>query len=208
MNKLKEFFPQIFGGIASGLLVAVGGTVLLSVDDRYIGAIMFTVALLAICVLDLYLFTGRIGFVAESFNKKMPAQLIVGLLGNFVGATLTGFIIRFARPAIVEKAAAACQTRLENGILRAFVLGCLCGVLMYVAVKMYKCGSVLGIVFCIPVFILAGFEHSIADMFYFALAGMLDITYIGFILAVILGNSVGAMAIAALWRLKNCTPKE
>ena len=207
MKKVKEFFPQIFGGIASGLLVAIGGTVLLSVDDRYIGAILFTVALLAICVLDLYLFTGRIGFVAESYNKKMPAQLAVGLLGNFIGATLTGFIVRFARPAIVEKAAAACQTRLDNGLMRAFVLGCLCGVLMYVAVKMYKCGSVLGIVFCIPVFILSGFEHSIADMFYFALAAKLDLAYLAFIVAVILGNAVGAMAIASLWRLKNVSAK-
>lgn len=203
MNKIKNFFPQIFGGIASGLLVAVGGTVLLSVDNRYVGAVLFTVALLAICVMDLYLFTGRIGFVAESFDKKMPAQLCVGLLGNFIGATVTGFIVRFALPDIIERVTASCQSKLENGILRAFILGCFCGVLMYVAVKTYKLGNVLGILFCIPVFILAGFEHSIADMFYFALAGMIDLTYLGFIVAVILGNAVGAMAIAWLWKLKN-----
>lgn len=203
MNKIKNFFPQIFGGIASGLLVAVGGIVLLSVDNRYVGAVLFTVALLAICVMDLYLFTGRIGFVAESFDKKMPAQLCVGLLGNFIGATVTGFIVRFALPNIIERVTASCQSKLENGILRAFILGCFCGVLMYVAVKTYKLGNVLGILFCIPVFILAGFEHSIADMFYFALAGMIDLTYLGFIVAVILGNAVGAMAIAWLWKLKN-----
>ena len=208
MTKIKTFFPQIFGGIASGLLVSIGGVVLLSCDDRYIGALLFTIALLAICLMDLYLFTGRIGFVAESFDKKMPAQLIVGLLGNFIGATLTGFAIRYARPALIEKAAASCQTRLDNGILRAFVLGCFCGILMYVAVKTYKQkGTVLGIVFCIPVFILAGFEHSIADMFYFALAGMIDFAYLGFIIAVIFGNSVGAMLIAALYRLKSVDAK-
>lgn len=208
MTKIKTFFPQIFGGIASGLLVSIGGVVLLSCDDRYIGALLFTIALLAICLMDLYLFTGRIGFVAEGFDKKMPAQLIVGLFGNFIGATLTGFAIRYARPALIEKAAASCQTRLDNGILRAFVLGCFCGILMYVAVKTYKQkGTVLGIVFCIPVFILAGFEHSIADMFYFALAGMIDFAYLGFIIAVIFGNSVGAMLIAALYRLKSVDAK-
>lgn len=207
MNKVKEFFPQIFGGIASGLLVSIGGTVLLSVDNRYVGAVLFTVALLAICVMDLYLFTGRIGFVVEGFNKKMPAQLVVGLLGNFVGATVTGLLVRYACPNIIEKVQASCQTKLDNGILRAFLLGCLCGVLMYVAVKTYKLGNVLGIVFCIPVFILAGFEHSIADMFYFALAGIMDLAYVGFIIAVVLGNTVGAMAIAVLWRLKNVSVK-
>ena len=207
MNKVKQFFPQIFGGIASGLLVSIGGTVLLSVDNRYVGAVLFTVALLAICVMDLYLFTGRIGFVAEGFNKKMPAQLVVGLFGNFIGATVTGLLVRYACPGIIEKVQASCQTKLDNGILRAFLLGCLCGVLMYVAVKTYKLGNILGIVFCIPVFILAGFEHSIADMFYFALAGIVNLAYVGFIIAVVLGNTVGAMAIAALWRLKNVSVK-
>lgn len=204
MKALKSLLPQIFGGIASGLLVSIGGTVLLSTDDRVVGAVMFTVALLLICLMDFYLYTGKIGFAAESFDGKTAAQLAVGLLGNFIGATLTGLLISYARPAIVEKAQAACRTRLDNGILRAFVLGCFCGVLMYAAVKVYReKGSISGIIFCIPVFILSGYEHSIADMFYFALAGMINAEYIGFIVAVILGNSVGALLLAALWRLKN-----
>ena len=204
MKKIREFYPQVFGGIASGLLVAIGGAVLLSVDDRVMGSILFSIALLSICYMDLYLYTGRIGFLAEGAGRKAPAQLTVGLLGNFVGATLTGFVIRYVRPALIEKAQASCQARLDNGILRAFVLGCFCGVLMYVAVKIYKLkNSVVGILFCIPVFILSGFEHSIADMFYFALAGMIDFAYLGFIIAVIFGNSVGALLIAALYRLKS-----
>ena len=52
MKTLKSFFPQIFGGIASGLIIGIGGTVLLSCDDRYIGAILFTIALLTICFMD------------------------------------------------------------------------------------------------------------------------------------------------------------
>ncbi len=204
MKTVRRFYPQIFGGMASGLLISIGGSVLLSCEDRYIGAILFTIALLSICMMDLYLYTGRIGFAAESFDPKTAAQLGVGLFGNFLGATLTGFLIRFARPQLVEKAQQSCQTKLDNGILRAFVLGCLCGVLMYVAVKTYKSkNTIAGVLFCIPVFILAGFEHSIADMFYFALAGMISLEYIGFIIAVILGNSVGALVIAALYRLKN-----
>lgn len=204
MKTLKSFFPQIFGGIASGLMIGIGGTVLLSCDDRYIGAILFTIALLTICFMDFYLYTGKIGFTVESFSANTAAQLGVGLISNFAGATLTGLIMRYARPAIVEKAAASCETKLQNGVLRAFVLGCFCGVLMYVAVKTFRQNkTVLGVIFCIPVFILAGFEHSIADMFYFALAGMMNVQYIGFIIAVILGNSVGAMLIAALFRFKN-----
>lgn len=202
--KIRSFYPQVFGGIASGLLVGIGGTVLLSVEDKVAGAVLFTIALLAICLLDFYLFTGKIGFAAEQFDKKTAAQLAVGLCGNFVGATLMGLLVRYAKPAIVDRAVSACQTRLENGVIRAFILGCLCGVLMYVAVKTFRLkGTISGIIFCIPVFILAGFEHSIADMFYFAAAGMMNFDYLAFIIAVVLGNSVGALVIAALWRLKN-----
>ena len=202
MKKLKSLFPEFFGGIASGLLIAIGGTVLLSVENRVVGAIMFSVALLSICMLDLFLYTGKIGFLAEGFEKKMISKLAVGLLDNFIGASFGGYAVRFARPMLIEKAQAACTARLDNGILRAFVLGCFCGMLMYAAVKIYRAkGSIAGIVFCIPVFILSGFEHSIADMFYFALAGMIDFAYLGFIIAVIFGNSVGAMLLAWLRRM-------
>lgn len=204
MKTVRSFYPQIFGGIASGLLVALGGTVLLSVEDKVVGAVLFSIALLAICYMDFYLFTGKIGFAAEKFNKRIAAELIVGLFGNYLGATATGLIMRYARSAIVERAVAACTARLENGLLKGFALGCFCGVLMYVAVKIYRTkGSISGIVFCIPVFILSGFEHSIADMFYFSLAGMFSLEYLGFIISVILGNAAGAIAIAWLWRLKN-----
>ena len=203
MKILKEHYPQFFSGTASGLLVAIGGTVLLSVEDRTVGAVLFTVALLSICLMDLYLYTGKIGFVTESFSKKTVAELSFGLFGNFLGATLTGLIMRYARPTLIEKAAQSCTAKLSEGILRAFVLGCFCGMLMYAAVKIYReKGSVWGIVFCIPVFILSGFEHSIADMFYFAIAGMINAEYVGFIVAVVFGNSIGAVLLAALWRLK------
>lgn len=203
MKTLKSFFPQFFGGAGSGLLIGIGGTVFLSCENRVVGAVLFTVALLSICYLNLYLYTGRIGFVVDGFSKRTACELAVGLLGNFIGATLTGLLVSYARPAIVENAQAACQTRLDNGILRAFTLGCLCGVLMFAAVKTYKNGSPLGVLFCIPVFILSGFEHSIADMFYFTLAGMIDFAYLGFILSVIAGNTVGAIVLAALWKTAN-----
>ena len=203
MKKLRTHFPAFFGGIASGLLISIGGTVLLSVENRFLGAVLFSVALLCICHLDLYLFTGKIGFCAEEFDGKICAALFVGLLGNFIGSTVTGLIMRAARPQIIERAAESCAAKLDGGILKAFLLGCFCGVLMYAAVKIYKLGSDVGIIFCIPVFILAGFEHSIADMFYFAAAGMIGIEYLGFIIAVVLGNTVGALTLAALVRLKN-----
>ena len=74
---------------------------------------------------------------------------------------------------------------------------------MYVAVWIYRDKrSMTGVFFCIPVFVLAGFEHSIADMFYFALAGLFNTRALVFILLVLLGNSLGGLFIPAVQSLK------
>ena len=74
---------------------------------------------------------------------------------------------------------------------------------MYTAVWVYREKKTpLGILFCIPVFILAGFEHSIADMFYFALAGLYRLRSLWFLLLVVLGNSLGGLFIPCLQALK------
>lgn len=188
-------------------MVGIGGAVYLSCDNKYVGAVMFSVALLSICYLGMYLYTGKIGFLAEKFDLGSLAQLGIGILGNFFGATLFGMLIKYVKPAVSESAVISCTAKLEQGFIKAMILGAMCGILMYVAVKIYKdAKSPLGILFCIPVFILSGFEHSIADMFYFSAAGMISMKYFAFIVAVILGNTVGAMAIAYLMRLSQ--PKQ
>ena len=75
--------------------------------------------------------------------------------------------------------------------------------LMYTAVWSFRERKTpLGILFCIPVFVLSGFEHSIADMFYFALAGLFRLQSLWFLLLVVLGNSLGGLFIPFLQRLK------
>ena len=55
----------------------------------------------------------------------------------------------------------------------------------------------------VPVFILAGFEHSIADMFYFFCAGSFTLPSFCFLLMVVLGNSIGGMIVPALYVIGN-----
>ncbi len=196
-----SIWKTFLSGICSGILVGIGGAVYLSCDNKYIGAVLFSVALISICYLGLYLFTGKIGFLAEKFELNSLAHLGFGLLGNFCGATLFGALVSYARPAVSEAAAASCELKLENSFIKAAALGTMCGILMYIAVKIFKeFKNPIGVIFCIPVFILSGYEHSIADIFYFSAAGMLGIDYLLFIIAVVMGNAVGAMAIAYLIR--------
>lgn len=190
-------------GILAGVMVSIGGTVLLSVDNRYIGAALFSIALLVICYFGFNLYTGKVGFLWNSHGRAELSIAFLGLLGNLLGALLAGLLIAIALPQLRETAVAACEKRLMQLPVQTLLRGFFCGILMYSAVWIYReKKTAAGILFCIPVFILAGFEHSVADMFYFALAGLFTRKAVVFILLAVLGNSLGGMFIPAVQSLK------
>lgn len=189
----------VFGAVSAGIMIAIGGSVFLSCDNKYVGAVLFSVALLCICYLGYYLFTGKIGYLAKDFSKGNISSLAVGLAVNLIVTFLLGLLISFALPALAEKAHTICSAKLEQTFLITFIRAVFCGVLMYTAVEIFKEKKTpLGIVFCIPVFILCGFEHSIADMFYFGASGIFSAKILTFELAAIFGNTVGSLILALL----------
>lgn len=198
-------------GVAAGLLISIGGAVFLACDNKYIGAGLFTVALLCICLKGYSLFTGKVGFIPEQHDKDTVETLLLGLLGNLVGTMLGGYSILLSQPKLSDTAYTLCEKKLELltaspalGIFQVLLRGVFCGILMYLAVSIYRDkNKIVGILFCIPVFILAGFEHSIADMFYFAASGMIDLRATAFIWIVIAGNALGAMILPGLSMIKS-----
>ena len=188
--------------IAAGIFISIGGAVFLSCENSVVGAVFFSVALLSICFMGLYLFTGKVGFLAVSHTGREIAEVSLTLLGNLIGTFLGGILVSAAKPKLMENAITRCLPRLEMGVLPILITAFFCGILMYTAVAIYKeKGSPLGIFFCVPVFILSGFEHSIADMFYFFCARMFSGEVFLFLLLVVIGNAVGGMFIPALRRL-------
>lgn len=188
--------------IAAGIFISIGGAVFLSCENSVVGAVFFSVALLSICFMGLYLFTGKVGFLAVSHTGREIAEVSLTLLGNLIGTFLGGILVSAAKPKLMENAIARCLPRLEMGVLPILITAFFCGILMYTAVAIYKeKGSPLGVFFCVPVFILSGFEHSIADMFYFFCARMFSGEVFLFLLLVVIGNAVGGMFIPALRRL-------
>ena len=178
--------------VAAGIFIGIGGTVLLSLENRIVGSVMFSVALLSICMLGLYLFTGKVGYLVNSHKAVDIFSVIAGLFGNAVGCWLSATGVRICRPSVIEAAQALVAPKLEKDALYAVVAGIFCGILMYTAVQIFReKNSVSAIFFCVPVFILSGFEHSIADMFYFFCAGEYSMKMVCFLLFVVLGNSIG-----------------
>lgn len=192
----------IFGAVSAGIMIAIGGSVFLSCDSKYVGAVLFSVALLCICYLGYYLFTGKIGYLADDFSKNNIFNLCVGLAFNLIVTFLLGMLISFVFPALLEKAYIMCTAKLEQTFFVTFIRAIFCGVLMYTAVEIFKEKKTpLGIIFCIPVFILCGFEHSIADMFYFGVSGIFEARIITFELAAVLGNTVGGLLLPVISKI-------
>ncbi len=186
-------------GVIAGILIGIGGAVYLACDVKYVGAVLFSVGLLGVCYLGVSLYTGRVGFLVLVHSREAVSEAFLCLLGNFIGTTASGWAIAYAIPARAEKALSMCEAKLALPLTAAFIVAIFCGMLMYLAVALYKeKQTVWGILFCVPVFILSGFEHSVADMFYFAAAGIASLEALIFIVVVIIGNGVGGMIIPAL----------
>ncbi len=187
---------KILDGVSAGIMIAIGGSVYLSCENKYVGAVFFSVALLAICLKGYSLFTGKIGFIPEKHTGEDFSVLFLGLLGNFVSTVILGFAMSYALPALGTAAEAVCEAKLTQGEFQTFIRAFFCGVLMYIAVSIYReKNNPIGIFFCIPTFILSGFEHSIANMFYFGAAGMVSVRALVYIIIVLLGNAAGGMVL-------------
>lgn len=179
--------------VAAGVMIGIGGTIYLKLGGLY-GAVLFSVALLTICTLGLHLFTGKVGALVYSEHKCEDAFLLFTcLIGNFIGTFVSAVMTTVSSSELAPMAYDICTSKLERAPLSVLFSAFLCGILMYVAVSVYlQKKSIVGIVFCIPVFILSGYEHSIADAYYFFAASLYGTRTFVFLLIVVAGNALGA----------------
>lgn len=174
-NLLKSIFAGICIGIAGTAYVQLGG--------GPFAACLFAIGLILIVLFDFNLYTGKIGYI-QSY-KDIPKMLLI-ILGNLIGCWLVASSIDLSAESIVE-------AKLILPLNQVFFKSIWCGFLMFSAVDIYKkYDSITGIIFCIPTFILCGFEHSIADSFYFFAMGCYTLNVFLFILITIVGNAIGA----------------
>lgn len=184
---MKQTFSK---SLRAGLLISIGGTAYLATDNRYVGAALFAVGLMAICYLGYDLYTGKVCYV----NKCNVAYLALVLVGNLIAVTVCGLITHYAMPELVSKANTLAAGKLSQPLWSVLVRGIGCGVLIYVAVEVWKRHqSMLGVLIAVPTFILCGFNHCIADAFYFAVADDVGAAGVLYILVVIAGNSIGGI---------------
>ena len=203
MKRLRSFI----GGVLAGISIAIGGTVFLSLENKVLGALLFTVGLFAVCTFGFNLFTGKVCSVFDQ-DRSYALDLPLIWLGNLAGAFLTAAAERATRigPALAERAQTICQVKLDDGPVSIFFLSVFCNMLIWLAVEGYKsnphpAGKYLSLFFGVAVFILCGFEHCVANMYYFSVAGMWSWKTLGWVLLMTLGNSAGGVFFPLLRRL-------
>ena len=183
--------------IYSGLCIGLGGTVYLSCDNKILGSFLFGLGLFTILNFGFNLFTGKVGYFV---NNKPSYWGFLGIVwfGNFIGTFLFAKMIAATRygATLQAKANALCLVKDGDSIVSLLVLGIFCGMLMFIAADGYKnienqAGKIVVVFLPVMVFILSGFEHCIADMFYFSLAGDFSALMLKSLIVITVGNSIG-----------------
>lgn len=204
MKKLADFLYAIM----AGAFIAMGGVVFLSLNNKIVGAFMFSLGLFAVCTLKYNLFTGKVGYLFCNDVKTYLPWCLMVWVGNLVGSIIVAELVRLTRvaPGIIEKSTKLVQVKADDSLISLFVLGIFCNIMVVHAVDQYlnnphEIGKYLGIIMSIMVFILCGFEHCIADMFYIQMARMWNSQTIIALIFITLGNVLGGILIPTMRKI-------
>ena len=208
---MKDALLTLRSAFASGIFIGLAGTVFLSVPNKIAGAFLFGFGLLTIVCSGFKLYTGAIGYLVLQ-GRKTPSYLLTLLMiwiGNWIGTFLVGTALRFSRVggSVAARAESLCQVKMADGWISLLVLSFFCGILMFLAVDSFRRKDEIpsvartALVFlCVMVFILSGFEHCVADMYYFSAAGMWNSDSLLRTLWMTLVNSLGGFLLPLLGR--------
>ena len=180
--------------IISGLLIALGGIAFLSSDDKIIGSILFSIGLLSIIYLKQKLYTGCLCNITDSYNIE---TMIVVMMGNIIGTYIGALIVLYSRLSntLVEKAQKIVEAKSSDSFISLLLMGILCELCIFIAVLGSK-HNILMIIFGVTVFVFCGFEHIVADFFYFFISKS---TRISWLFPVFLGNTICGYVITYIY---------
>ena len=206
LNEIKK-------AILSGIMISIGASAYLSCLDKglvWLGAILFSAGLFTICEYGFNLYTGKVGYIAYNFTNFKYIQLVLLILVvNIFSTWILGILCSSVFTNIKSTATSIYNSKISVPFWKTFISGNFCGILMFLAVDTWKRGKTIGCFVYIPDFIVCGFDHSIADAFYFGAAQglntILSMKNVLFLVIVILGNAVGGMIVPLL--LKNKADK-
>jgi len=177
------------GALFATTVMAGGGELPYGVQ-RLLGGLAFSLGLILVVVAGAELFTGNnLVVMAWASGRVATTRLLAGwaivYVGNFVGAVATAVLVyagrqhEFGGGAVGEQALAIAEAKLGLDFVQAIALGALCNALVCLAVWLtYSARTttdrILAVVPPIAAFVAAGFEHSVANMYFVPFALLVE----------------------------------
>lgn len=225
----QEATQIILLSVLAGMFIAYGGfasTVIAQVAEksgfaRLLSASVFPVGLMMIIFTGAELFTGNNLLVIPFFEKKISFKTmlnnwLVVYLGNFIGSLLIVFLILgsgllSSSKEILGLTQFVAKTKMDLSLLNILTRAILCNIIVVLAVWMATSSqNVIGKIFAcwfpIMLFVVSGFEHSIANMYFIpmgilseGLDGLTNQNLLGFfrnLITVTVGNVIGGVFVS------------
>ena len=171
--------------IMAGILIGLGACGFLALGGLT-GAIIFAFGLIGVVFTGIPLYTGRAGVMTS-----IPGIIKVWWW-NVVGAMAVGLVVAAIGGSMAESAYNTVAAHVAQGPWRGFLRAVGCGLVIDLSVWFYRSSkSLVPVLFGIPLFIVCGFYHSIADVVYIFGAWKWDIDLLWFYPIIVIGNYVG-----------------
>ena len=190
MDKVEnkcELIKILRSAVLAGIFISVGGIINLKVGG-HLGAFLFSFGLLSVVHYGLSLYTGKSGFCKYLQDFKVLPLI---LLGNILGTLIIGVLVHLLIPELIKKAEDIVLLRYDAPLLTGLFNSIMCGLIMTTVVKFARQKKFIPLLIGVPLFILAGFWHSIADAFYYSVALNFTPRFFYIYLICVLGNFIG-----------------
>jgi formate/nitrite transporter FocA (FNT family) len=161
---MREFLSM---SVFAGLLIGIAGLVFLHVGGLG-GAVLFAFGLMSVSLCKAQLFTGKAGYLPY----KESLQLLPMVVANAVGCLLTAYIASYSTEDVdVATNLATIMAAREAASWDMLVVTSIgTGVIVTLALYGSRKGNYLPLLYGVPVFIMCGLPHCIADAFYYWVA--------------------------------------
>lgn len=221
-----KYIVTLIKGILAGIAISFGGWLCLKANSitnvDIIGPFLFSFGLILICNFGFFLYTGKICYLfdktEESILKKLLSLLII-LIGNLIGTLFFSSLLKLilqeneVNNIIMQSLKNVVNSKIAYSWYQMIGLSFFCGMLVYIAVEGFKninnnFGKYVVLILAIGGFIVMGFEHSIANMFYYFLSGNYSLMALLSLFLCVIGNSLGGLFIPTLNKIINYKKKE
>lgn len=184
-----SFEKRILMSIMAGLYIALGAQgFIITYENTFLRAAVFPVGLMLIVIVGGELFTGNclmtFAYIQKKFSFKDYAKTLMQVFfGNFIGALIVIILLFFGgvyeNPILAETIINIAKAKVSLSFMEALCKGILCNILVSLGVWFATTakdttGRLLGCWFPVMLFVLCGYEHCVANMFYLPLGKILD----------------------------------